>query len=295
MKRPVTIGMATYNDFDGVYLTIMSALHQHGEEFDLKFVVVDNNPESEDGRANVAFCNKVGAKYVPETSRVSTGVRNRVFEEAETDFVICVDSHVQIQNGGIAALMAVADQHTDRPVILQGPLLYEGWLLDKPEMKHRHVSTHWAEEWGFHADGRPYGMYGKFAYDARFEEGKPFPIPMQGLGMFACWRKFWLGFSPLFNDFGGEEGYIHDKFRRMGGDCLCVPQAGWTHRFEKVGRKRKPHSMDQLCLNYLLGRIENQKPIEDVIEHFRGILPKGRVEEIRDQAYSEIQKRKVIK
>ena len=43
----------------------------------------------------------------------------------------------------------------------------------------------------------------------RDSNGEPFEIPMQGLGMFSCRKEAWLGFNPLFNGFGGEEGYIH--------------------------------------------------------------------------------------
>lgn len=40
---------------------------------------------------------------------------------------------------------------------------------------------------------------------------------MQGLGIFACRRDVWPGFNPRLRGFGGEEGYIHEKFRRAGG------------------------------------------------------------------------------
>ena len=44
-----------------------------------------------------------------------------------------------------------------------------------------------------------------------------FDIPMHGLGLFACRRAAWPGFHPKFRGFGGEEGYIHEKFRQCGG------------------------------------------------------------------------------
>jgi hypothetical protein len=76
-------------------------------------------------------------------------------------------------------------------------------------------------------------MWGIWATDPRGKdpEGDPFEIPMQGLGVFSCRKGAWPGFNPMFRGFGGEEGYIHEKFRQAGGRCLCLPWLRWTHRF----------------------------------------------------------------
>ena len=62
-------------------------------------------------------------------------------------------------------------------------------------------------------------------------DGPPFEIPMQGMGAFACRREAWPGFNPRFGGFGGEEGYIHEKFRQAGGRTLCLLFPRWAHRF----------------------------------------------------------------
>ena len=41
----------------------------------------------------------------------------------------------------------------------------------------------------------------------------------------------WPGFPAAFRGFGGEEAYIHEKFRRAGGRRLCLPWLRWMHRF----------------------------------------------------------------
>src|SRR5262249_42947024 len=53
--RRLTIGMATYDDYDGVYFTIQS-IRFHNPELDgqLEFVVIDNNPA---GRCSEALSN----------------------------------------------------------------------------------------------------------------------------------------------------------------------------------------------------------------------------------------------
>ena len=48
-------------------------------------------------------------------------------------------------------------------------------------------------------------------------DAPPFEIPMQGMGLFACRRAAWPGFNQAFRGFGGEEWYIHEKFRRADG------------------------------------------------------------------------------
>ena len=50
MKK-LTIGMSTYDDYDGVFFTIQSLrmYHLHGMQNDIEFIVIDNNPESAHG------------------------------------------------------------------------------------------------------------------------------------------------------------------------------------------------------------------------------------------------------
>ena len=73
-------------------------------------------------------------------------------------------------------------------------------------------------------------MWGIWATDPRGvdPEGEPFEIPMQGMGVFSCRKEAWLGFNPAFRGFGGEEGYIHEKFRqaRSAAACACPGCAG---------------------------------------------------------------------
>ena len=44
----------------------------------------------------------------------------------------------------------------------------------------------------------------------------------EGLGVFACRREAWPGLTPLFRGFGGEEGYLQQKFRRAGGRVYAI-------------------------------------------------------------------------
>ena len=48
----LTIGMATFDDFDGVYFTVTSLMIHHQEVMsECEILVVDNNPDSEQGNS----------------------------------------------------------------------------------------------------------------------------------------------------------------------------------------------------------------------------------------------------
>lgn len=100
---------------------------------------------------------------------------------------------------------------------------------------------------------------------------KAFDIPGMGLGLFACRKDAWLGFNPNFSGFGGEEMYIHEKFRRAGHRCLNLPALGWLHRFGRPGHKGGapyPLRLEDRVRNYVIGLTEIGIPLDRAHEHF---------------------------
>jgi hypothetical protein len=89
------------------------------------------------------------------------------------------------------------------------------------------------------------GGVGVWATDPRGKaiDSEPFEIPAQGMGVFACRKAAWPDYNPRFEGFATEEVYIHEKFRRAGGKCLCLPFLRWVHRF---GRPRAPYQYTDL-------------------------------------------------
>ena len=88
----LTIGMATYDDYDGVYFTLQ-ALKAYQDLEDVELVVVDTKKELCKDTQNV--CNSIGAKYFHAPEKVGTSAsRNHVFEVATGKFVLCLDCHV---------------------------------------------------------------------------------------------------------------------------------------------------------------------------------------------------------
>ena len=266
----LTIGMPTYNDFDGVYFTLQALrLFQDLEETEL--LVVDNYGCDHTERFVEGWAR---ARYVRATDTIGTAAaKNVVFAEARGDAVLCCDSHVLFASGVIARLKQYHRSHPDSPDLLQGPLVYD----DLESM-----STHFEPVWRGH-------MWGIWATDPRGldPEGEPFEIPMQGMGAFSCRRAAWPGFNPSFRGFGGEEGYIHEKVRQAGGRCLCLPWLRWTHRFGRPAGPPYPLTIEDKLRNYVIGFTELGLDLAPVLEHFAEHLPAATVSRVTETALRE--------
>jgi hypothetical protein len=129
-------------------------------------------------------------------------------------------------------------------------------------------------------------MWGVWATDPRGSDpdGEPFEIPMQGLGAFSCRTDAWPGFHPGFRGFGGEEGYVHEKFRRAGQRCLCLPWLRWVHRFGRPRGTPYPLLVEDKLRNYLLGHLELGLDPAPVLAHFSQFLTADRVARTYEEA-----------
>ncbi len=142
----LTIGMAVYNDFDGVYFTLQSLRLHHAEAMaDCELIVVDNAPDAPGGAqmlepllANAAV-GSAGAKYIRMPgSTGTTQPRNAVFAHASGAAVLCMDSHVLLAPGAIARLIEFYDQQPETPDLYSGPLIFDDL---------RNAVTHFDDVW----------------------------------------------------------------------------------------------------------------------------------------------------
>ena len=252
----VTVGMATYNDFDGAYFTLQ-ALRLYQDMQDVELLVVDNFGCDHTRRFVEGWSR---GRYILRTDVQGTAApRELVFREATGEIVLCCDSHVLFPPGTIARLKRFYDEHPDCDDLLQGPMLY-----DDAEFVSTHLDPVWRDEfWGIWATD-PRGVD---------PEGAPFEIPMQGLGAFACRRSAWLGFNPRFRGFGGEEGYIHEKFRQAGRRTLCLPWLRWMHRFGRPSGVPYRLTVEDKFRNYLIGHAELGLDLAPLFEQFSLRLP----------------------
>jgi hypothetical protein len=264
----LTIGMATYHDFDGVYFTLQALrLYQDLEHTEL--LVIDNYG-CEDTKNLVEGWLK--GRYIKATDVVGTAApRDLVFREARGKAVLCCDCHVLFAPGVIAQLKQFYREHPECQDLLQGPMLYDDGKL---------IATHFDPVWREQ-------MWGTWASDPRGQDPlrEPFEIPMQGLGVFSCRKAAWLGFHPGFRGFGGEEGYIHEKFRQAGRRCLCLPWLRWMHRFSRPSTAVSyAVTVEDKLRNYVLGHAELGLDLLPVLQHFADYLPQARVLAITEQA-----------
>tara|TARA_R110002110_G_scaffold359817_2_gene569653 strand:- start:121 stop:984 length:864 start_codon:yes stop_codon:yes gene_type:complete len=269
MNKPsLTIGMATFDDYHGVYFSIQALRMYHPEIMDeTEILIIDNNPDGSHGKACADLANhSPNIKYIPEKHWVSTAVRNKIFEHAEGDFVISMDCHILFEPGALKKLLDYYKENPETNDLYQGPLVYD-------DLKN--ISTHFKPVWREQ-------MYGIWETDERGKDkdGEKFEIPMQGLGIFSCRKEAWLGFNPMFRGFGGEEGYIHEKFRKNGNKCWCLPFLRWMHRFNRPDGVKYPLTVENKLRNYFIGRHELEMGVEDVVDHFseKGTKRRGELE-----------------
>lgn len=259
--RRLCVVMATFDDFDGVYFTVSSLLLGHPEVRDqLKIVVLDNHPEGAQASLLHDFCQQVPeVQYVPFRGYRSTAVRDLAIREADADIVCCLDSHVLVRPGGLAALLRWFDEHPDSVDLVQGPLLRD----DARSVGATHFDPGWRA-----------GMYGMWGCREGTEvDDEPFEIEMMGLGLFACRTAAWPGINPRFRGFGGEEGYVHEQFRLRGGRVLCLPALAWLHRFHRPSGVPYDVSLTDRVRNYHLGWREVGWDTASIDEHFSTTFP----------------------
>lgn len=247
----LTVGIATYDDFEGLYFTLQ-ALRLYQDMEDVEVLVVDN--------FGCELTRTFVEEWTPARYLLAKDVqgtapsKNRIFEEAQGAAVVVCDSHVLFAPGVIGRLRRFYRDHPECDDLLQGPLLYDDLT---------NLSTHFAPEWrGW--------MWGTWAVDPRGldADAAPFDIPMQGFGAFSCRKSAWLGFNPRFRGFGGEEGYIHEKFRRAGRRTLCLPWFLWTHRFVRPRGVPYRNTLEDRLHNYIVGHAELGLDLVPIVNHF---------------------------
>lgn len=275
--RKLTIGMATYDDFDGVYFSIQSArLFHPSVDKHVEFVVIDNRPDGPCGGALKKLESWIpNYRYIPNTdTRGPAGSKNRVFQEAQGDFVMCMDCHVMIVPGAVEKLLNYISANPQTDDLLQGPLIYD-------DLKG--LATHYDPVWR----GGSFGTWGNNPAGKDLD-APPFDIPMQGMGLFVARRKTWLAFNPQFRGFGGEEGYIHQKYRQAGRRTLCLPFLRWLHRFPRPMGVPYPLKWADRIHNYLSGLLELGLPTDEMEAHFRELLGTKTADRLLSDARREI-------
>lgn len=107
--------------------------------------------------------------------------------------------------------------------------------------------------------------FSKSAFNA---EEKEFEIFAQGLGLFFTSRSGWLRFNEHCKGFGGEECYIHEKYRKAGRKALCLPFLKWLHRFARPDGVKYELTVDNKVRNYILEFSELNLDLSPIYNEF---------------------------
>lgn len=250
MTAPIlSIVMATFDDFDGCEWTLTKLRNElTGRKItdQVELLVVNNNPDSYDGKRIEALCAKVGAHHIPYSQKQgSSAPRDLAIRSAKGKWVACCDCHIQLWFGVLPQLIEFC-RNTESRDMFHGPLVNEQFI--QPDGNPALVWTHWEPVWGNN------GMLGKQA-GVSFEklaEGQPIEIVGAGLGLFLVMREHWTGFLPDLEEFGSEELCIHQGYRLDGRKVWLLPWLMWWHKFRDES-KPPPYQthFGATCKNYL--------------------------------------------
>jgi hypothetical protein len=270
----LTISMAAYDDYDGVFFTIQSLRMHHKLPADTEFVVIDNNPVGRNSETMKGFLKAVpNTKLIEEKGRKSSFVKYDAFKHATGDVILGLDCHVLLQPGFIDALLSWWEANQGSSNLLTGPLVYNDLVS---------LSSHLDETWR----GNDFGIWAT-NHDA-LKKGEPFEIPMQGMGCFSFWRATAPHPNPHFRCFGAEEWYMAERTRRDGGKVVCHPKMGWMHRFAWPPRKF-PMALDDKIVNYYRGWLElygdtTHQRMQEMTNHWLTLIPRAKLDELIKKA-----------
>lgn len=242
-----TIGIPSYNNFTEVYFTVQS-LRMHHDMTGKEIVIVDNYGDDllekfvkEKGAGQVRYDRYLKIRGV-------SAAKNRIFEIAAGEIVLCMDSHILLKQG-------VFERVPEGYDFVQGPCFAN-------DLKR--AAWEWKPQWR----SGMWGVWGDYVPEQSLP-AEPVEIWAMGAGFFATRRESWLRFNPAFRGFGGETGYIQEKYRKAGRRVLCYPNMKWVHFFCNGGRKIPfPVRENEKIRNYIIGFRELGIDTGSIENHF---------------------------
>ncbi len=261
----LTIGMAHRDDYQGIWATLGSWRLYHREVLEhVEFVVVNNSPRhSRHNKSTKQFTEaRPNCRFIDYTEKTGTAAaKQQVYENAQGKAVLLTDCHVMMGPGvGRQILDFVEELDSNKEV---GRLdLFHGPIMGDAGRDDDLVGTEFAPSWGTYMHGQWH------TNQVAYKLGKPFTIWGSGCGMMLCLREAWLNFSPHMRGFGGEEGYIHQKFRNAGRQVWCLPWMRWLHRFGNMNGTSYP--VPDRAFNYYISHYDVGSPtLEEIKECFK--------------------------
>lgn len=238
----LTIGMPSYNNFTEVFFTVQ-ALRMYHDLTGCEILIVDNFGDPELEKFVKAQCRDV-VRYEKCTEGSGPGfAKDKIFKLARGEMVMCIDSHTLLIPGALNNIPVTDD-------LIHGPLVY---------CDLKHFCCEWKPVWR----GNMWGIWGDCLNRLPKD---PFEIWGNGCGCFMTKRDSWLGFNPKFKGFGGEEGYIQERYRKAGRKVICLPSLVWMHQFDR----KIPYNVRMVdrIANYIIGFTELGLDLTPIKEHY---------------------------
>lgn len=246
----LTIGMPSYNNPVEVWATL-TALKTYQKLKHTHITVVDN--AGNDTVKKIVGTSGFGYKRYTE-KRGPQAVRNKIFEIAEGDFVLCIDSHVMLWRDAIENLIQwVENNPLQATNLIQGPMVYGCG---------ERIVLNWKPKWR----ANMWGIWGDTIKRKDMTITEPYETEIMALGLFGCRKDSWLGFHPDNTGFGGAEGYLHEKYRKAGRTTWMLPWLMWAHNFN--GEYSGYAILEDRIANYLRGFKEVGLDTAPIYEHF---------------------------
>lgn len=235
--------------------------------------------------------------------------KDAVFRNATGEAVWVLDAHCTVAPGSVAKAIAYFDAHPDTNDLYCGPLVYDnhgtrsthlndqwgggmrgtwGLAWKAPSGEHvsvlsddgkvKFVTLVQQRPWQHELNGSEFAGHEVRLNEAGFRalgfnDDDEFEIPAQGCFSFACRREAWLGFNDMFRGFGGEEYYLHDKYRTAGRRVVSLGFLNATHRFadDDIESPEGPRNRADQLRNTIIGRLELGQSLEPARKHFVAI------------------------
>ncbi len=267
MNVSLTLGMACFRDYAGVWSTVTALCYYHRTVMpQCEILVVDNCPDSPEGESVKRFIENWGnrgcaaVRYIPFPRPIGTAApRQQVFDQGQGEWRFCMDSHIFWEPNSVARLLEFLKT---RPAGDRN--LYSGYMLYDDL---RLPATNFTPDWGGAMEGKWHTHEHSIEGSSLYSE-EPWEIEAMGLGLFGCHKDAFPGFNPRFRGFGGEEWYIHRKVRRNGGKCITLPWLKWPHRFGHPSGCAYPNVNESKLRNFIIGHRELGVPLERCRRHF---------------------------
>ncbi len=266
MSVLLTIGFPVYNDHEGLWASLqtLGAFH-HPHVKSCNLLVVNDHVAGADREAveNLTkHCEHFNSvKYLENPQHLGPArSKDRIFKEADTEWVLCMDSHVILPQRVLERTLNFIFSNPTALDLFQGPILYNNL---------RSFDTHWEPTWRGE-------MWGTWAGDPRGgkESNPPFEIFGNGCGLMLCRKVAWPGINSAIYGFGGsEELIIQEQFRQKGHKTYCLPFLRWNHYF--APKKSFPMGRYHKVRNYVISFIDLKMDLAPIYKHFVSLDHEG--------------------